>query len=250
MWKSLRRRSAVLAVVGWLVAGSLIWAQTFSVTVGPSGSTCRVSGGAGSPESAVVGSVCDLYLRNDGGAGTTVYSKESGAATNTGWVALPSTAIKPLLVFTSSSNQPPAASAATTDTRNSLPVLDFDDAADEIAIFGGVISPDYAAGGLTVEIYWSAATATTGDVVWNAGIERMNTDVDADSFAADNTATSTTNGTSGILTTTTITFTDGADMDSLAAGEAFRIKITRDADIAGDTMAGDAELHRVVVRES
>jgi hypothetical protein len=36
-------------------------------------------------------------------------------------------------------------------------------------------------------------------------------------------------------------------MDSIAAGTAFRIKITRDATNAGDTMTGDAELLRAQV---
>ncbi len=47
----------------------------------------KVLAGTGSPESAVVGSVGDLYVRRDGGAGTTLYVKESGNNTNTGWVA-------------------------------------------------------------------------------------------------------------------------------------------------------------------
>lgn len=46
----------------------------------------RILAGTGSPESAVIGRVGDLYLRKDGGAGTTLYVKESGDATNTGWV--------------------------------------------------------------------------------------------------------------------------------------------------------------------
>jgi hypothetical protein len=37
-------------------------------------------------------------------------------------------------------------------------------------------------------------------------------------------------------------------MDSLAAGEAFRLRVTRDA--ASDTATGDAELLAVVLRES
>ena len=43
--------------------------------------------GAGSPESVVTGSVGDIYTRTDGGASTTLYVKESGSATNTGWIA-------------------------------------------------------------------------------------------------------------------------------------------------------------------
>jgi hypothetical protein len=42
--------------------------------------------GAGTPEGAVTAPVGSLYTRTDGGAGTTLYIKESGAG-NTGWVA-------------------------------------------------------------------------------------------------------------------------------------------------------------------
>lgn len=42
--------------------------------------------GAGTPEGNVVAPVGSLYLRSDGGAGTTLYVKESGTG-NTGWVA-------------------------------------------------------------------------------------------------------------------------------------------------------------------
>ena len=47
--------------------------------------TTQVIVGTGAPEGAVVGSVGDIYLRTDGAAGTTLYIKQSGAATNTGW---------------------------------------------------------------------------------------------------------------------------------------------------------------------
>lgn len=43
-------------------------------------------GGAGSPESVVTASPGALYTRTDGGAGTTLYVKETGTG-NTGWVA-------------------------------------------------------------------------------------------------------------------------------------------------------------------
>lgn len=43
--------------------------------------------GEGSPEGAVEGNVGDLYINRSGGANTTLYVKESGNGTNTGWVA-------------------------------------------------------------------------------------------------------------------------------------------------------------------
>lgn len=44
-----------------------------------------ITSGAGSPEGVVTASVGSFYLRTNGGAGTSVYVKESGAG-NTGWV--------------------------------------------------------------------------------------------------------------------------------------------------------------------
>jgi hypothetical protein len=51
-----------------------------------------ISSGNGDPNGSVTGSVSDLWCRLDGGPGTTLYTKEAGAATNTGWspITLPS----------------------------------------------------------------------------------------------------------------------------------------------------------------
>lgn len=46
----------------------------------------RIIEGAGTPEAAVVAPVGSIFLRNDGGADTSIYFKETGAG-NTGWVA-------------------------------------------------------------------------------------------------------------------------------------------------------------------
>lgn len=156
-------------------------------------------------------------------------------------------------IFTPLSNEPPSSAFATLDTRNSIPVLDFDDTTDEEAVFGGVLPQNYAGGGLTFKIYFMATSATTGNGVWQAAIERMNTDEDSDSFAAfQGSGQVAVNGTSGIVSIGTITMTSGAQMDSLAAGESFRLKIRRDADntSATDDATGDLELLRVEIRET
>ena len=153
-----------------------------------------------------------------------------------------------LLEWTAASNAPPAASFATADTRNSIPVLDFDASADESAVFSGVLPSRYAGGALTVKVFFMATSATTGSVRWDAAFERMNTDEDADSFASAQSATTATSGTSGIITGSSISLT-AAQIDGLLAGEPFRLKITRDQDHAGDDMAGDAELVFVTVSE-
>jgi hypothetical protein len=157
-----------------------------------------------------------------------------------------------LAIFTPQHNIPPSSNYATLDLRNGQLVLEFDAATDESAYFTGILPRNYAGGGLTVNIVWAADTATSGACRWQASIERCNTDMDSDSFASAQSAGSTTNGTSGIPTTTAITFTDGAQMDSLAVGETFRLKINRDADGTSgtDDMTGDAQLIAIEIKET
>ena len=45
-----------------------------------------------------------------------------------------------------------------------------------------------------------------------------------------------------------VAFADGPQLDHIAPGEAFRVKVTRDA--ANDTASGDAELLYVVLKEA
>lgn len=52
------------------------------------GNTVNFSSGTGSPNGVVPGNLGDQYTNLAGGAGTTLYVKESGAAgSNTGWAA-------------------------------------------------------------------------------------------------------------------------------------------------------------------
>lgn len=157
-----------------------------------------------------------------------------------------------LLIFTPLQNEPPASNYATLDIRNQHPVLDFDASTNEDAVFRGVMPRNYGGGGLTVYIHYAMSSATSGDVDWDVAFERIGDqqqDIDADGFAAANSVDNTTvPGTSGNVDIVSVTFTDGADMDSIAAGEAFRIKITRDA--ASDTASGDAELIAVEIKET
>lgn len=158
-----------------------------------------------------------------------------------------------LCVFTAQSNVPPLTSFATVDLRNAHMVLDFDDTAAESATFGGVLPRNYGGAGITATLIWLGTTATTGNVKWNAQFERHQDDtddLDTDSFATAQTATGAAATTSGACQYTTIAFTNGAQIDSLAAGESFRLKVTRDAADGADTMTGDAELLRVELRET
>jgi len=157
-----------------------------------------------------------------------------------------------LLQFVPQSNEPTSANFATLDTRNLHPVLDFDDTTNEFAVFSGVMPQHYDGGGVTVFLHYALTAATTGNTDWDTAFERIGDqqqDLDVDGFAAVNSVDNTTvPGTSGLVDIVSIAFTDGVDMDSVAAGEGFRIKINRDA--VSDTAIGDAELRFVEIRET
>lgn len=98
-----------------------------------------------------------------------------------------------------------------------------------------------------------ARVAAEERAIAQADIERGNTDIDADSFTGTfQGGDGAANGTSGITTDVSIAFTSGAQMDSLAAGERFRLKIRRDADGTSgtDDIATDAELFAVHIKET
>jgi hypothetical protein len=161
-----------------------------------------------------------------------------------------------LLIFSPLNNEPPASAYATLDTRNSHPVLDFDGSTDEEAVFSGILPRFYAGGGLTVTTYWAFTSATSGNLRVQADIERIDTsslDIDADSFTGTfQSAGGSAPGTSGQVIAVAITFSSGAQMDSLAAGENFRLKIRRDADGTSgtDDITTDAELVGIEIKET
>lgn len=144
----------------------------------------------------------------------------------------------------------PSTVYATFDTRadgsspvGNLPVYDFDDTTEEYLDLYCRLE-GYAGGGLTISWDWSATSATTGDVRWGAAIRRIADDaedMDAAHTFDYNEATDTTASATGERSRVSITFTDGADMDSLADGESFVLRIRREPGDAADGMAGDAE---------
>ena len=80
------------------------------------------------------------------------------------------------------------------------------------------------------------------------------TDLDADSFvasAAGNRFAQTAPGSASQPAIDSISIAKGSDMDSVVAGDPFRLKIRRDANGTSqtDSMTGDAELYRIEIRE-
>lgn len=159
-----------------------------------------------------------------------------------------------LIIFTALGAEFPAADYATLDTRNNHAVLDYDAGTDEAAYFTGVMPRNYGGGGITAYIHYAMSTATTAEVIWLGAFERIgdgSQDIDSDGFASDQSSGAVTvPGTSGNVDIASIAFTDGAQMDSIAVGEAFRFRLTRDANDAGDDATGDAEVIAIELKET
>lgn len=155
--------------------------------------------------------------------------------------------------FVAMQNEPPSSNYATVDTRNGHWVLDFDTTTQETAIFTGLMPRNYSdVTGVTVYIHAMLSSATSGTLGWDVSFERMSdstTDLDSDSFATAQTVTATTvPGTSGVVLVLSVAVTKGANMDSVVAGDSFRLRVRRD--VANDSATGDAELLLVEVKET
>ena len=141
------------------------------------------------------------------------------------------------------------------DRRNNKSFLGFDAAVNEVEMFQGQMPRNYSAGGLTIEVGFMAATAIVADTSW--AIFFLSVTDDADDLDTKNFAAPQRNqavvapSASGEVGVFTITFTNGAQMDNIAAGELFYLLIMRDAqDATNDDMVGDAQIVSLESRET
>lgn len=157
-----------------------------------------------------------------------------------------------LCTLTPLHNEPPAANPAIPDRRNQHPVLDFNDTTNQSAVFSGIMPRHYDGGGVTVYHHYAMTTATSNTVDLDGQFERIGDqqqNLDTDGFAAVQSVDNTTvPGTSGLVDIVAIDFDDGAEMDSIAVGEGFRYKVTRDA--VSDDADGDLELRFIEIKET
>lgn len=146
--------------------------------------------------------------------------------------------------------------------RSDVPTLSFDATTNQVAIFQGVMPAHYAGGGVTLTVGVVSTTAT-GDMSFGAAFRSNTDDVDnlgavgtdpsgLKTFAAPNLNQAIDAATvAGEVKYFTITFTDGADMDSVATGELFHLLLYRDAqDATNDDMAAAAQVVFAVLDES
>jgi len=157
-----------------------------------------------------------------------------------------------LVTWTALCNEPTAASAGTFDTRNQHPVIDLDAATAERVTFSAIMPRHYDSGGVTAYTHFAMSTATSGCVDIAGAFERVSgcaQDIDTDGFAACNTLTNfAVPGTSGYVVAASIAFTNGAQMDSIVAGDYFRHRITRIG--ATDGAEGGMEVLSVEIKET
>ena len=135
-----------------------------------------------------------------------------------------------------------------------IPVLDFDDTAIEYADFYCAMPSNYAAGGVTITFVWSAA-ATTNTAILSAAFRRVQDDAEdldttVHTYDYNNTAALTPPSVVGEVAYDTLAFTDGADMDSVAATEYFILRVRRVPTDGSDTLVGDLSLHSIVIKET
>ncbi len=158
-----------------------------------------------------------------------------------------------LVDFSAQCGEPPSASAATPDVRNGHPVLDFDAWVDEAAVFTGTMPWHYAGGGVTAYAVVSFSSDTNGTHTGQLEIsfERIGDgeqDLDADGFATAKDLTVAVSTTSGLTEVGSAEFSDGAELDNVAAGELFRVKVRCDA--SDSSFTGDLEFLRLILRET
>lgn len=121
------------------------------------------------------------------------------------------------------------------------------DAATKETMFHEFIVDNYDSGNLSLDIYWYADNASSGDVIWGAQVACITPDTDTQdvetkSLATANTVTDSHLGTTNQrLHKATVTI---SNTDSIAAGDLVKVAIYRDAAAGGDTMSNDAHVWR------
>lgn len=117
------------------------------------------------------------------------------------------------------------------------------DAATKETIYFKFHATNYGSGNLTLDVFWYADTASSGDIVWGAQVAAVSPDgdtqdVETKAFATANTVTDSHLGTTGQrLHQSTIAI---SNLDAIAAGDIVWLALYRDAAAAGDTLTGDA----------
>lgn len=141
---------------------------------------------------------------------------------------------------------------ASTPAEN-MPVYDFDAAADTYMDFFDTMPENYGGGGLTIDIEVSASVATSSNFRLAIAFRLRDTTDDWDTTAHTyvyNEVSVAVPGTVGLSVVGEITFTNGADMDSVIAGSQYVLRIYRNQGHGDDLATGDMQLERIHGKET
>lgn len=131
-----------------------------------------------------------------------------------------------------------------------IPAILCDASTDESATWSTLLT-EYTTTTMRADIYYTMASATSGNVVHNISVMCASTtytsDLDTESFGSVNASTFTVPSVAGRLGVATMTLTN---MDTGCVQNGFIIfKYTRDANSASDTASGDIEIRKIWARE-
>ncbi len=198
-----------------------------------------------------------------GGGGVTSIAGLAGAVTISGTGTISTNVIssqiyisgggtKTIKTWGAVDNEPPASNYATFNTRNSHPLLSFDEIVQQASVFRGRVpeSTNFL-NGLTISAQWVAEASVTGTTIsgtigWDAAIERIvsgGQSLDVDGFGTAKTIVALSGYQNGITRTTSVNFTTGDLPAGFGAGDMFRLRIRRD--VANDNSTGNAQLLQV-----
>lgn len=158
--------------------------------------------------------------------------------------------------FLPAMNQPPSSLFARTLVSSAARInyLGYNDTTDWKAVFPGVMPSFYAGGSVVAEIFFSMASATTGKVRFEGSFARMSSGQNVNSLAwstAQAVNIASVPSSAGNILQSTITFTAGAQISSLVAGQAFLFALERKpSDTTNDTATGNAEVYAATLSEA
>jgi hypothetical protein len=155
-----------------------------------------------------------------------------------------------LAQWTASDNQPTSGAYATIGAANSILVLNFDAVTGESGIFTKIMPQGSdLSNGTETRLFFRAAGGTTGAVVWNVAFESGNSNLASDAWTTGiNSTGAPVNPVLGFQTVATIVHNSG-EIGGVTAGDFFRVRVSRAALNAADTLTGDAQLTALEIRQ-
>lgn len=200
--------------------------------------------GTGTPEGNDVGNVGDIFFRTDGASGTTMYWKETGAGTTTGWVGKTSTSSEIPRIHIESGKPPQANPARLNPVSDYVWELLFDASTSQSRGYSFIMPQGYGSA-LKVRFKTTVKTVQTGtkNIVYRFSVAAMKATEDPTNptFATANSVTVAlgNNQAANAIVESTVNLTNA---DSVVAGDLVLLKVDRNAADGTDDATGDSAL--------